>query len=168
MNSFEKYKTNTNEKNNLETERPPLVYHGSAVEIKGEELETRTPTDLGNNPNNLHTAVYATDLKEKAIIKAILNNRGVISSSLDFGRYPSKGIIYKGWPDEDAEIYLYTLPSESFINPEPQSSQWHSTKNVKPIRVEKLKIKNFIHLIRKATPEELKEWNKKFKTKNPN
>lgn len=166
MNNFKKPKTNTNEKSILKKEKPPVVYHGSAIKIKGEELEARTPTDLGNKLNNLHTAVYATDIKEKAITMAILNNQEVKSSSLDFGRYPSKGIIYDGWPDENAEIYLYTLPSDTFINPEPRSSQWHSTKNVKPIKVEKLKIKNFIHLIRKANPKELEEWNKKYKIKN--
>ena len=162
----EKHLSNPNEKSAHKIEKPPILYHGSAVEIIGEELEARTPTDLGNNPNNLHTAVYATDIKEKAIIKAIINSRGVISSSVDFGRKSSPGIIYEGWPDEDAEIYLYTLPSDTFINSEPHSSQWHSVQNVKPIKVEKLKVKDFLHLIRKATPDEIEEWNKKYRTKN--
>ncbi len=64
--------------------KPKYVYHGSVRKIKGSKLLSRKAKDLGNNPENLHKAVYATNIKNIAIAMAIISCKGVNSASLKF------------------------------------------------------------------------------------
>lgn len=77
----------------------------------------------------------------------------------------SKGIIYEGWPIKQKEVFLYTLPSKTFKIS--GGTQWISLKPVKPIKVKKIQVKNFIYLIRKATKKERHEFLQKFGHKIP-
>ena len=141
--------------------KPESLYHGSVREIEGNKLLPKRAQDLGERPENLHVAVYATNIKEIAIAMAIISCKGVNSSSLEFKRKPF-GIIYQGWPKQEY-IYLYTLPSRTFEQEGGSGTQWYSLKSVKPSKLEKLSVKEHIHLVRKATDKERKNFFKKYK-----
>ncbi len=136
------------------------LYHGSANEIIGEKLIPKQAEDLENNPDNLHNAVYATSNKEIAISMAIISSRGVYNSQLR--KVKPYGIIYSGKPSQKY-IYLYHLNKKEFEEQKGNSlGQWISKKPVKPLKVEKLKIKDYRELVRNATKSEKGTWMKKY------
>lgn len=138
-----------------------FLYHGTPRRIKTKFLIPKKPQDLENKKENTIKAVYATYIKNSAIAMAIISAKGVISGTLN---YRKKSVVYEGWPKQKY-VYLYTLPSESFSRSSKKSSQWISKKPVKPTKIEKLKIKDYLHLIRKATKKEVAGFFKKFKIK---
>ncbi|MDO8508742.1 MAG: hypothetical protein Q7S27_03605 [Nanoarchaeota archaeon] len=145
-------------------EKPEYVYHGSARELEGDKLIPNKATDLGDKPHNLLEGVYASDVKEQAIAMGILSCKGVGSSSCGVHRkYNPKveAIIYEGWPEQDY-FYLYTLSSETFESKPRGSHQYVSLVSVKPKKIERLLVKNYIHLVRKATDTEKDKWTEKF------
>lgn len=73
-------------------------------------------------------------------------------------------IIYDGFPEQDY-FYLYTLNSDGFENKPSGSCQWVSLKPVKPVRMERLSVKDHIHLVRKASKKEREKWFSKFSSK---
>ena len=147
--------------------KPKYVYHGSGRELEGDKLIPKKATDLGDRPDNLLTGVYASDVKNEAIAMGILSCNSVKSSSCGVERKPStkvKAIIYDGWSQQDY-FYLYTLPSATFESRPTGSNQYISLTSVKPEKIERLKVKDYIHLVRRATEEEKKEWFGKYKHK---
>ena len=143
---------------------PKYLYHGGRRDLEGSKLIPKKSTDLEENPHNILEGVYSSDIKEEAIAMGILSCKGVRGSSCNVERKDSKkvdAIIYGGWPAQDF-FYLYTLPSKTFQNRPKGSHQWVSLKPVKPVKIEKLLVKNYIHLIRKAAKKEKEEWHKKF------
>lgn len=136
------------------------VYHGSIRKIRGNKLLPRQAKDLGNNPENLHRAVYATDVKDIAIAMAIISCKGVNEASLKFGKRPF-GIVYDGRPKQNF-IYLYSLPIKTFKQEGGKGNQYYSLKPVKPVKAEKLSVRNYMDLIRRATKKEKEKWNKKY------
>ena len=59
-------------------------------------------------------------------------------------------------------IYVYHLPIETFKQTQIDKHQFVSLVAVKPIKTEKLKVKDYTHLIRKATKKETDYWIKKY------
>lgn len=140
------------------------LYHGSSKKLIGKKLVPKQTIDLEKNPENIIKGVYATDIRDAAIAMAIICSEGVNYSSLDFEKYKkgkSKGIIYKGTPKQNY-IYLYSLPSETFAKSKGIAHQFVSKVSVKPLKIEKLKIRDYVHLIRKATKKEKERWIKKY------
>lgn len=144
--------------------KPKYVYHGSPNALVGNFLQPRKATDLGNRSENIHTGVYATDIINHARIVAILSSKGVNSSSLSLNDPKSLGIIYDGWP-EQKEVFVHTLPINTFQKTGVKSHQWISLVSVKPVKTEKINVSDYLHLVRKATDEEKKKWNEKYKNK---
>ena len=91
---------------------------------------------------------------------AIISCDGVNSASLKFKKKPF-GIIYEGSPKQDY-IYLYTLSSKTFKQEGGGGNQYYSLKSVNPIKTEKLKIGDYISLVRKATKKERENWIRKY------
>jgi hypothetical protein len=138
--------------------KPKYVYHGSPRKLEGDKLVPKQATDLAEAPENFHLAVYASDIKGIAIAMAIIASKGVEGGSLNSVEEPY-GIMF-GLPKQEY-IYLHTLSSETF---EPAvRPQWISHVPVKPIKTEKLLVKDYLHLVRKATEEETKAWKEKYK-----
>ena len=123
------------------------LYHGSVRKIIGNRLLPRIPQDLEKKPENLHKGVYATTIKEIAITMAIISCKGVNWASLSFNKKPY-GKIYEGWPKQKF-VYLYTLPSEPFKKSGGSGKQYVSLKPVRPIKVKKLLVKDYIYLVKK-------------------
>ena len=73
--------------------KPKYLYHANVRRIEGNKLLPRQAKDLENLPENLHKAVYATNIKNIAIAMAIISCKGVNASSLKFKKKPF-GIIY--------------------------------------------------------------------------
>lgn len=142
--------------------KPQSLYHGSKRKIQGEFLEPRQATDLGNKPDNIHTAVYATDRREEAIAMAILKST-IGPSTLEENNQGKIRAIYYGEPPKVKECFLYILPSETFEERPKNSHQWTSFESVRPNRVEKISIADHMHLVRKATDEERERFYEKFK-----
>jgi len=142
--------------------KPEYLYHGSSRRIL-RKLIPKQSTDLDNTKENLHFAVYACKNRDMAIVMAIIHCKGVHWSSLKFMKKPL-GIVYKGWPKQEY-VYLYKLPSESFKQQEDGGDQWYSDKPVKPTQVERLKIEDYLHLVRKANDKETKQFFRTYKHK---
>ena len=144
--------------------KPKYLYHGSGREIKG-NLIPKKAFDLDKTKNNTMKGIYASSHKEEAIAMGILKCKGVKGSSVHMGRNNGiinmDAVIYGGWPKQKY-IYLYTLSSETFENRPKGSPQWVSSESVKPKKVEKLLVKDYIHLIRKATKKEKEKWVKEY------
>lgn len=139
--------------------KPKYLYHGSRKKLVRGMLKPMKAGSLGRKAEDKLTAVYATNKKNAAIVMAIIS--GAKLSSMEIVKGVAKGIIYKGWPKRE-EIYLYYLYSKDFIKLKGDSWQWVSHKPVKPIKVEKLKNRDYIHLIRKATKKEKDMWRKEY------
>ncbi len=139
--------------------KPKYLYHGSPRKIKGGYFIPRAPPEIDpNNPENNQKAVYATSFKEQAIRMSICRGDGVKDASMGVGKKDGKFfirfcIILEGWP-KHKEGYVYVLPSKTFKNEPKGSSQWVSTEKVKPIKIEKIIIKDHLSMIRKANKKE--------------
>ena len=139
--------------------KPKYVYHGSGKKMEG-DLIPKKASDLAGTKDNILKGVYASDNKNEAIAMGIVRCKGVGSASVGTPRAKSNkiiAIIYNGTPKQ-TYFYRYTLPSKSFVNRPRGSHDWVSPKPVKPEKVEKLKVKNYIKLIRNATKEEKEKW----------
>ncbi len=139
-----------------ELKNPKYLYHGSSTRIVGSTLVPTRPFSLGKGTERL-TAVYATDVRDAAIIMGMISE---CRSSLHFCENGAEGLVYEGWPRRE-EIYLYILPSRSFRRID--DWQWCSKEPVGVIRVEKLKTHDHLYLIRKATEEERRKFSEGHK-----
>jgi len=138
------------------------LYHGSSKKLIGKKLIPKKPIDIDNKPSNLARGVYATDLRDAAIAMAIISCNGVRGASLGMGRnIKIPGVIYHGFPKQNY-IYLYTLDSKGFKSIGGGMHQFILEKSVKPIKTEKLKVKNYLYLVRKANKKEIKKFDKKL------
>jgi hypothetical protein len=142
--------------------KPKYLYHGSGRKLIGSSLIPKKAEDLGGNKDNSLRGVYASSVREQAISMALHSSRGVGEGSLQMHKVNGKlkikdSIIYKGWPTQKY-VYLYILPSKTFRNIPLGSPQWVSLKSVKPIQIEKLFVKDYLYLVRKATVKERKEF----------
>jgi len=135
------------------------LYHGSARKLIGNKLIPKQGRDVYDNSENLHKAVYATDLRNAAIAMAIISCEGVRGGGLNISKNVAiPGIIYKGNPEQN-DIYLYILDSKGFKPTKKGGHQFISKEPVKPLKTEKLKVKDYAHLTRKANKKELNKFN---------
>ncbi len=140
-----------------------ILFHGSSNKLIGEKLHPSRGDDSDERPENNQFGVYATDRRDLAIVMGILGCKDVTGGSID--EYQGKKLnarIYGEFPKQEY-IYLYNLPVETFKQTQIDKHQFVSLVAVKPIKVEKLKVKEFTHLIKKATKEETDYWMKKYK-----
>ena len=149
---------------------PILLYHGSGNKLVGDKLSPKKANDLDkDNVNNSLTGVYASSVKDQAIAMALHSCKGVGRGSVGMGKVNgiikmTSSIIYDGWPEQDM-IYLYEFSSKNFENKPKGSSQWVSFNSVKPDKIYKLLVKDYIHLVRPPTPKESKDWIDKYGSK---
>ena len=138
------------------------LYHGSTKIIEG-KLVPKKAEDLEKHPENMIKAVYATDKKEIAIAMAIIGCKGVLGASLiNYKKGKPAGKIYIGWPKQKY-IYIYTLDKKYFKKSRGVKNQFISTKSVKPLKREKLIVRSYLHLIKRASKKEIESWSKKYK-----
>jgi hypothetical protein len=143
---------------------PKVLYHGSPNKLKGETLNPSYGDDSEERPENNLLAVYATDLKDTAIVMAMIACKGVKGGSLD-GYKDGKLIarLHGNYPKQEF-VHLHYLPTETFKVTKINKHQFVSLVAVKPIKTEKVKVKENTHLVRIATKEETDKWIKKYKT----
>jgi hypothetical protein len=141
--------------------KPRYLWHGSSKEIKGDKLISREARDLGEHPENLLRAVYATDKRDLAIAMAIIKSEGVKCSSLNFNGNPPYGIIYEGIPQQE-HAYLFKLPSKTFQETGHKGRQWVSLEAVEPLGIEEIVVKDHMNLVRDATEKEKEEFFRRF------
>ena len=142
--------------------KPKFLYHGSPNKLIGKNLIPSKGDDSADRPENNQLGVYATNVKEIAIAMAIVSSRGIIGAGLDdynLGKAP--GIIHIGKPKQKY-IYLYTLSPKGFRSTPSIRGQWISKKPIKPIKIEKLNINDYKHLIRYSKKDERKKWKEKY------
>jgi len=131
---------------------PKYLYHGSTHKLIGEYLlPKKCYGDLGNNPDEKLTAVYATDRESLSIAYAITNCEGIEQSGINNKRKkPPYVINVIGYPIEpDTELYIYKLSSTGFKRVKGEEHEYYSTKPVKPLSVKKVKLKDYLHYIEK-------------------
>jgi len=91
------------------------VYHGSSNGgIK--EFEPCVPRDLGDNPDNKHKGVYASDDKEWTKIMGIISGPKVGKAGIYSERKNSFGVTYSKKPRFEEFFYLYSFPMDKFEN----------------------------------------------------
>ncbi len=124
------------------------VYHGSPRKLVGGKLLAKIPHDIKKKKENIVKGVYASDLRNVAISMAIISCKGVLYASLNTSKPKRKpGIINEGWPTQKY-IYLYTLDSKDFKRTSKSSHQWRCSHAIKPVRTERLKVRDYIYLIK--------------------
>lgn len=143
--------------------KPKYLFHGSVRKIDDSELIPRQAKDLGEVSEHLHKAVYATDSEEIAIAMAIISLDGVVCSRLNFDKKPF-GIIYEGWPEKDY-VYLYKIKSETFRQEGGFGHQYYSTAPVEIVDCSKLKVKDYMYLVRESTDSERNKFFEKYRDK---
>lgn len=122
-----------------------ILYHGSAKKLVGDKLFPKQAKDVDKiKKQNMLKGVYATDIKKTAIIMSILHSNGVKEASLDISN--SKGVIYSGSPRQK-QTYLYVLPRKNFKRV--SNNQFVSIKPVKPLKIEKINVKDYLHFIKR-------------------
>ena len=146
--------------------KPKYLWHGSP--IKKNKLISKQAFSLKNKEER-QIGIYATNIKERSIAMAILHQKGVRGSRLNFPKGKVIGTIFNGWPKQKY-FYLYKLSSKTFSKIPRNDWEFISKESVKPLKVVRLKTSDYIHLIKKATPREKIIWKKmvvRFKAKNP-
>jgi hypothetical protein len=140
-----------------------ILFHGSSNKLIGDKLNPSQGDDSYERPENNLFGVYATDRKDLAIVMGILGCRGVVGGSInEYNDDKLNARIYGDFPKQEY-IYMYHLPTETFKQTQIDEHQFVSLVAVKPTKIEKIKVKEFTHLIRKATKEETDYWMKKYK-----
>lgn len=134
------------------------LYHGSPRKIN--ILEPKLATGMGKDSNR-QIGVYATDKKDRAIAMALIHLKGIKGGTrLNFPSGKVDGIVFNGWPTQKY-FYLHILPSESFEKVD--SWQYISKECVVPVRVERLKVSDYIHMLRKGTRQERANFDKAWR-----
>ncbi len=112
--------------------KPQTLYHGSPKDIVGEVIPNRPNDPVTTHPDDNLCAVYASNDRAKAILRAIIKKNG----------FPSQWEELVGTP---ATIYLYHLPSDTFEKTSSDSSQYISRVSVTPIKKEKIAVTYNFH-----------------------
>lgn len=145
------------------------LYHGSPNKLKGKVLNPSWGNDSEERSENNQFAVYATDRKDLAIVMAMIGCKNVIGGSIDkYSKGKLNAKIYGDYPNQEF-IYLYYLPRKNFNQTRIDKHQFVSSVSVKPIKIEKIRVKNYTYLAKIATKEETVKWVKKYKklTRHP-
>ena len=139
-----------------------FLYHGSSRKIEG-KLKPSWGDDSEERPENNLFAVYATDRKDLAIVMAMIGCKDVIGGSIDeYKEGKLNARIYGSYPKQEF-IYLYHLPAKTFKKTKIDKHQFVSLISVRPIKVEKIKVKDYHHLAKLGTKKETDVWIKKYK-----
>jgi hypothetical protein len=139
-----------------------VLFHGSPNKLKGNTLNPSKGNDSEERPENNQFGVYASDRRDLAIVMGIFGCKDVIGGSID--EYKDDKLnakLYGEFPKQEY-IYLYHLPLETFKQTKIDPHQFISLVSVKPLKIEKIKIKNFLYLIKKVTKKEIDSWIKKY------
>jgi len=114
------------------------------------------PGDVGDNPDNKQTGVYATRTRNYAVAMGVISCKGNRTTSLKprlgLRGWKITGTIINGGFPEQENFYLHNLPSETFRKS--GRGQWVSKEAVVPRNTETLKVSDYKHLFRIATPKE--------------
>jgi hypothetical protein len=140
-----------------------ILFHGSPSKVIGNKIIPSRADDSDERPENNQFGIYATDRKDLAIVIAILRCKDVIGGSIDeYKEDKLNARIYGEFPKQEF-IYVYHLPAGTFNQTKIDKHQFVSVVAVRPVKIEKLRVKDFTHLIRKATKKETDYWIKKYK-----
>jgi len=139
-----------------------VLYHGSSRKLVGETLNPSLGDDSEERPENNLFAVYATNRKDLAIVMAIIGCKDVIGGSIDeYKKGKLNARIYGNYPNQEF-IYLHHLPIKTFKQTKIDKHQFVSFEKVKPIKTEKIRVKDYYHLVKVATKNETNKWVKKY------
>lgn len=109
--------------------KPKMLYHGSPTKIDGEIVPSRA-IDINNNSieNNLF-AVYASSDRDTAIRRAIEKNNFKNGENVK----------------KQSEIFLYTIPSETFEQSTYNNKQYFSFISIIPFKVETIDVIHYLN-----------------------
>jgi len=139
-----------------------VLYHGSPNKLIGDTLNLSEGTDSDERLENNLFGVYASDRKDFAIVIAIFNCKGVLGGSIEgFAKNKIDARIYGNFPKQKY-VYIYVLPLKTFKRTKSIEHQFISDKPVKPIKIEKILISDYLYLIQRATEEQTQKWIKKY------
>ena len=147
-----------------EKKEDDFVWHGSPTKFDG-PVKPSQARDVGGHTEQNLKAVYATEDKNLAIAAGLVErdedgNWPMVFT--DANEKPTQMVVIKGKIREGKKVYLYKLTKDTFRNtgvPE-GNPEWVSEIPANPVEVEEVSVDDHLHLIRKATPEDIKFWNK--------
>lgn len=143
--------------------RLSVLYHGSGIKL--EELVPKKASCFNTKEGNL-IGVYATRLRNYAIAIALYSSKGDKGiGTVKINGRKAELVIEKGYPKQEF-IYVYTLNTDNFENIPQNSHQYISFVPVKPVKIEKLKTSDYLHIIRKANSDEKRIWRERIKNLN--
>jgi len=140
---------------------PEVLYHGSTQEING-PLTPRQAGDIGGAKKSNKNAIYATDDPNFAIAYS-LAERGSDTGTFGWKKDPHL-IFFDGKIRHGQNVYIHILPTRDeqgrplFVRGA-ADAEWYSRPGVKeitPTEVKPLPVDQYLHLLRKPTPEEQK------------
>ena len=140
---------------------PEVLYHGSTQEIEG-PLTPRQAGDIGGAKKSNKNAIYATDDPNFAIAYS-LAERGSDTGTFGWKKDPHL-IFFGGKIRHGQNVYIHILPTRDeqgrplFVRGA-ADAEWYSrpgVKEVTPTEVKPLPVDQYLHLLRKPTPEEQK------------
>jgi hypothetical protein len=140
---------------------PEVLYHGSTQEING-PLTPRQAGDIGGAKKSNKNAIYATDDPNFAIAYS-LAERGSDTGTFGWKKDPHL-IFFGGKIRHGQNVYIHILPTRDeqgrplFVRGA-ADAEWYSRPGVKeitPTEVKPLPVDQYLHLLRKPTPEEQK------------
>lgn len=126
------------------------LYHGSGKKLVGGYLKPKKAKDLGKNKANSYLGIYASDLKEEAVVMGVISGKTGGGASVGVTNGKVSGIIYGHWP-KNKYFYLHILSRKDFRNQPKGSRQWVSFKPVKPLKTLRLKVDEYKDVVRVAT-----------------
>ena len=142
-----------------------VVWHGSRADFTG-AVRASQAHDVGGHPEQNLVAVYATENKKMAIYMSMVmpDENGKLDIFSDHEK--DQLVVVKGKIRRGEQGYLYKMPKTTFRNTGVPSDnpEWVSEKDVEPCDKEVINVDSYLELVREATPEDIKFWNKHNKT----
>ncbi|MBS3084740.1 hypothetical protein J4411_02405 [Candidatus Pacearchaeota archaeon] len=137
-----------------------FLYHGSTALIE-DYLVPKKANDSRNIKENNLTAVYATDIKDLAIVMGFLKSvkpfnllTKLVLIEIEEDLVIPKGIVYGKEYTLNEKIYLYILPRQNFLKCVSTPYQYVSEKLIKPLETIEISLKNYKKSIRPANKVE--------------
>jgi len=141
-----------------------ILWHGSQTKFDG-PVKPSQAEDIGGNPEQNLKAVYATDDKKLAIMIGLVGrdedgNWPDVFNNVS--EKPLQLVVVSGKIRRGEKVYLYKLPKDAFRNTgvPKDKPEWVSETPVEPCGTEEVNVDDYLHLVRKATPEDLEFYEK--------
>ncbi len=136
------------------------VFHGSIHNIEG-QIEPRQAVDVGGGAEQNQLGIYAVPNIDVAISYGLCTKDSSSFGSFAVDDEPYQMVLMPDGMIRYGELlYVYVFNKENFNNTGQPSvmPEWVSLEPQLPVAKMVLKVDDFLHLVRKATPRDIAFW----------